>query len=146
MSDCGLCSAHNEDYRVVFKNQEAVSLVIANPFNDGHLMILPRRHVITLDNLTAEESKALHEILSESQQRLLEVFPDYPPVLGMQVGRHSTQPHIHYQMFPSDAHLRLLYGAAHPTGSLEAITVPRTITHPEYTTEKLEEIARRLRS
>lgn len=145
MPDCGLCLASLEDYRVVFRNQDAVSVVITNPLNDGHLLIMPRRHVLGLDDLTAEESLAVNEILCKSQRRLTEKFPDTPPVFGMNYGRHSTQPHIHYQMFPSVTHLRVLYAAAHKPPELVALSVEGALVRPECTPESLEKMAVQLR-
>ena len=146
MDSCGLCKAYNEDYRVVYRNEDAVSVVIQNPVNNGHLMILPKRHILTLEDLTADESKAVNEILYKSQQRLSEVFPEHPPILAMQTGRHSTQPHIHYQMFPSDGNIRKLYGAAHnKPHELVSIDVSKDITHPYYEEITLQLIAEKLR-
>ncbi len=145
MADCGLCVAYHEDYRVVFRNEDAISMVITNPYNAGHLIILPRRHVLELGNLTANESLAVNEILFKSQQRLIEVFPDSPPVLGMNSGIHSTQPHLHYQMLPSDISFRGFYRAAHPQGALEGAKEVQAADYPIYTEKSLEEIARLLR-
>ncbi len=145
MSNCGLCVAYDEDYRVVFRNEKAVSVVITNPYNAGHLMILPRRHVLSLDELTADESRAVNEILSQSQKRLTEVFPDSPPVFGMNMGVHSTQEHIHYQMLPSDASFRGFYRATHPDGTLNGARGVQAASYPLYTEKNLEEIARMLK-
>lgn len=108
-------------------------------------MIMPRRHVVRLDDFTAEESKAVHEILYQSQKRLTERFPQTPPVLGMNYGRHSTQPHLHYQMFPSDATLRILYAAAHKPAELVALPVDLILVRPECTSESLDKIVAKLR-
>ena len=140
MADCGLCLAYKEDYRVVFRNEDAVSVVITNPYNTGHLMIMPRRHVLELGNLTANESLAVNEILSKSQQRLAEVFPDSQPVLGMNSGIHSTQPHVHYQILPSDISFRGFYRAAHPSGTKERVKKNQVTTYPAYSERILEEI------
>ena len=145
MSDCGLCVAYNEDYRVIFRNDDAVSVVITNPINAGHLMIMPRRHVLKLGDLTMNESLAVNEILNESQQRLAQRFPDTPPIIGINYGRHSTQPHIHYQIFPSDTHVRVLYAAAHLPGELKAQSLNVALVRPVYSEDQLSAIARSLR-
>ena len=143
--NCGLCLAYHEDYRVVFKNDEAVSIVITNPYNPGHLMILQRRHVLNLNDLTADESQSINEILYQSQNRLIELFPDSPPIIGMNAGVHSTQEHIHYQILPSDSSFRGFYRATHPTGLLEGVKMVQKNIYYPYTSESLEEIAKRLR-
>lgn len=143
-TDCGLCATYTEEYRIVAKNSDAVSAVITNPLNEGHLIILPRRHALTLQDLTSDEARALNEVLYMSQQILASKFPDRPSVFGMQTGRHSTQPHIHYQMFPSDAHLRLMYAASNNSEG-NAIPIDRDRTHPPYDPKRLEDIANELK-
>ena len=142
--NCGLCLAYHEDYRVVFKNDKAVSVVITNPYNAGHLMVLPRKHVLNLNDLTADESNAINGILYQSQKRLIELFPESPPIIGMNAGVHSTQVHIHYHVLPSDASFRGFYRATHPTGALEGVKLEQNI---EYLSGmgSLEEIAKKLR-
>jgi len=95
-----------------------------------------------LDN--PEEDQALNEILSDSQRRLIARFPDNPPIHAMQTGKHLTQPHFHYQMFPSDAHFRLMYAASHDENGL-AVQIDRCKTHPAYDMERLEQIASSLK-
>ena len=145
MTNCGLCLAYNEDNRVIFRNEDAVSVVITNPLNEGHLLIMPRRHVLQLDDLTADESRAVNELLYQSQQRLADRFPQTPPVLGMNYGRHSTQPHIHYQLFPSDATLRKLYAAAHKPSELVSLPVDLALVRPDCTSESLDKMVAKLR-
>ena len=145
MDNCGLCKAYYEDFRVIYKNEDAVSLVIHRPVNEGHLMILPRRHILNLEEMTADEAKAVNEVLYKSQQRLAEKFPDASPIFAMQAGKNSTQPHIHYQMLPSDAHFRQLYTAAHKPGELVSIPMPKEYTHPPVGEDVLRLIAESLR-
>lgn len=145
MDSCGLCEIYKEEYRVVYKNEDALSVVIHRPVNQGHLMILPRRHILNLEEMTADEAKAVNEILYKSQQRLAEKFPEASPILAMQTGKNSTQSHIHYQMLPSDAHFRQLYAAAHKPWELVSIPMPQEYTHPPAGEDVLRSIAESLR-
>lgn len=110
---CGLCSAVNERYRTTFENDTALSVVIYNPVNVGHQLLMPKRHIINWKDLTAEEAKDLSDLTDEVESRLHKLFPEQPPITIRQRGKHSTEPHKHYQLFPSDAHGRLLYARAH---------------------------------
>ncbi|MBS3116245.1 HIT family protein [Candidatus Woesearchaeota archaeon] len=143
---CGLCLAYEEEYRIVTKNDYAVVVVSTYPLRDGHLLITPRRHVLRLDELTAEESGAINEILYNSQQRLLRAYPEHPPIHAMQTGRHSSQPHIHYHMIPSDSHFRVLWTTVHDSSGRLVVQKDRERINPPYTQEKLEDMARKLRS
>jgi len=113
MKNCGLCQAPDEKYRTVVENDYAISVVIFNPMNATHQNIIPRRHVTCLDEFFPEEAKGIFDLQYQVQQRLFELCPNYPPVIGIQTGKHATQPHIHWQAYSSGAHLRLLYARAH---------------------------------
>ena len=113
MADCGLCTIGNDKYRVVVENDYAVAAMIFNPVNATHQNIVPRRHVTEINQFAPEEAKGVFDLQYEVQRRLMELFPDHPPVIGIQTGKLATQPHKHWQAFSSDAHLRQLYARAH---------------------------------
>ncbi len=111
--NCGLCSAANDKYRLVAENDYAFSVVIFNPVNATHQNIIPKGHVTGIGQFTPAEAKGVLDIQYQVQQRLMELYPEHPPIIGIQTGKLASQPHIHWQAFSSDAHLRLLYARAH---------------------------------
>ncbi len=112
-NNCGLCNSTRESYRITFENEHAVSVVIYNPVNATHQMIVPRRHIIELKDISQAEAKSIFSLQYTVQQRLFELYNKHPPVIAIQTGKLSTIPHIHWQAFCSDAHIRLLYARSH---------------------------------
>ena len=74
-------------------------------------MVLPRRHVGSLSDLIDTEARAFTRLADQVQQALWGAYPE-PPVLFMNFGDHSTQPHIHWHILPSKGGLRTLFSAS----------------------------------
>jgi len=113
MTNCGLCKVGSEDYRIVFQNEYAVATMIFNPVNSTHQIMVPRRHLEKIGEFELLEAKGMFDLQYQVQQRLMELFPEHPPVISIQTGKLSTVPHIHWQAYSSDAHIRQLYARAH---------------------------------
>lgn len=96
---CQLCAALNEKYRFIAENQHAFSIVIKEPLLDGHCLVLPKRHVTKLEDLTPEESKDLHQLASQIREKIEDVF-DSSSLLALNGKKAATQAHIHYQVMP----------------------------------------------
>ncbi len=111
--NCSLCTAGNDRYRLTAENEHAVAVVIFSPVNATHQNIIPRKHVTEINQLTPDEAKGLLDLQYNVQQRLMKLYPEHPPVIAVQTGKLATQPHKHWQVFSSDAHIRLLYARAH---------------------------------
>src|SRR3989344_1277662 len=62
-TDCALCRAQHEDYRLVYKDEHCFCIANIEPLNDGHFMVLPTRHVCELDAFEPMELKAIHDLL-----------------------------------------------------------------------------------
>jgi ATP adenylyltransferase len=104
---CVLCRAVEEAARPesLVVHLSALSLVVMNlyPYNGGHLMIAPRRHV---GDLTAASEDELADVMALAR-RVEEVFREvYQPDginLGMNLGRSAgagVADHIHLHMVP----------------------------------------------
>ena len=106
-NNCELCAAAGEDYRLIEKNGLAFSIVIIEPLVEGHLMVLPLAHRKNIGELTAGESKAIMEMLNKLALAIRKVYK-LEPLIVMYYGKHGTQEHVHFHIFPSDAALRTL--------------------------------------
>ncbi len=104
--ECPLCDLSKQE--VIYQDDYCFSIIISEPLKAGHLMVLPKRHIISLMDLNAEEAAAIANILG----RLAKVFiesSDDDPIIFMNQGKHSTQPHIHFHILPSKGGLRHLF-------------------------------------
>jgi len=68
-------------------------------------MVLPKRHVVNMKDLTKEESSA---ILSEIEymQKIIEDVYKKSPLIFINRGKHPTQDHLHFHIIPLDEGIR----------------------------------------
>ena len=103
---CPLCDLSNK--QLVYQDDYCFAMVISEPLKDGHLMVLPKRHVESLTDLNPEESQAILKLLGRLDKTISEAY-DEEPIIFMNLGGHSTQPHIHFHILPSKGGLRHLF-------------------------------------
>jgi ATP adenylyltransferase len=104
--DCILCAIRdgNPDvvsYEVARRDSFIISVNLY-PFNPGHLMIFPERHIENLLDLTDQEALSLHRLLSDTIEILKDEFAPEGFNVGYNLGRHSgaSIPHLHLHVVP----------------------------------------------
>lgn len=104
---CIFCAALGSDddleAHVLHRGDEAFVLLNAYPYNTGHLMIAPNRHVGELDELSPREREGLMELTSASTSFVREgMWPDGFNI-GMNLGRVAgagIPGHLHLHVVP----------------------------------------------
>ncbi len=96
------------------------------PVNQGHLLILPRRHVATWFEATAEEKASLLVLLDESKRLLDERFAPDGYNIGVNVGEAAGQTiaHLHVHLIP-----RYLGDCPNPRGGVRGV-IPGRQSYP----------------
>ena len=104
--DCILCAVAADDPRVerllVHRKNGLFVTLNLYPYNPAHLMIVPERHLVHLNQLTEPEALEIHRM----QMLTLRVLDaEYRPTgynLGWNIGRSSgaSIDHIHLQIVP----------------------------------------------
>lgn len=102
--DCELCASFHEP-RVVCENEHAFVIVCIEPLNDGHVMVIPKRHVDTVGELAADEAKSLMDLTAQMEKTLRTQFP-HPPIIFLNSDSHKSQSHLHVHVLPSKGALR----------------------------------------
>jgi ATP adenylyltransferase len=104
---CVLCRAVDEAERPesLVVHLSPLNVVVMNlyPYNGGHLMIAPRRHLGTLGAATAEELADLMALARRVEDVFREVYKPDGINLGMNLGRSAgagVADHIHMHMVP----------------------------------------------
>lgn len=106
-AECFLCQAAPEGddaaRLVVARNDLVITVLNRYPYNNGHLLVAPRRHVARLDGLSNEEQSELLRALT-SMIGLLEqtMAPDGFNV-GLNLGRAGgagLPDHLHWHIVP----------------------------------------------
>jgi len=76
------------------------------PFNPGHLMIFPERHVSEFESLTADEASVMHGLLVRTVKALRDEFRPTGFNIGFNIGRSggASISHIHQHVVPRYDH------------------------------------------
>ena len=82
-----------------------VSFVILNlyPYNNGHLMVVPNRHVANLASTTADEQAELMRLTRHSEIALTEAYTPQGINVGINLGRPAgagVLDHLHIHLVP----------------------------------------------
>ena len=102
---CVLCRLRDgeDSERVLARTELAYVVLNRYPYNPGHLMVVPSRHVGDLEELTDDESLALQRLLRRSVRALREESAPHGFNIGMNLGRISgagIPDHLHWHVVP----------------------------------------------
>jgi ATP adenylyltransferase len=104
---CILCdkiaAGDDEAAYVLARTDRAFAMLNAYPYNPGHLMVAPLRHVGELEDLKAEELAQTGDLLQRSIQVLKKVSGPDGFNLGMNLGRVAgagIPGHVHWHLVP----------------------------------------------
>ena len=105
-TDCVFCAAQaTETARALVVHEAPLTYVILNlyPYNAGHLMVVPRRHVASLARLTRDELNELALLTQRAEQVLTEAYQPQGINVGMNLGRPAGAgivDHLHVHLVP----------------------------------------------
>ena len=105
--DCFMCRAVAErrdaENLVVLRGPRTITILNRYPYNNGHLLVAPRRHLDRLDQLDREE----HQELSETIARLVATLEQLLAAQGFNVGLNlgavagaGLPGHVHWHIVP----------------------------------------------
>lgn len=100
---CAFCDL-NDKY-IVFEENGVVLTVALFAYIDGHLMIIPRRHVRSVKELTPSEWETMRKMMYIAKKMIRKIYG----VKGMQIiqkdgaSAQSTVEHIHFHCIPFDS-------------------------------------------
>lgn len=105
---CVFCEAAKtevsaQDNLLVHKSKNTFTILNLYPYNNGHLMIVPNRHISELDDLTAEESIEIMDNIKLLKNALSQIYKPQGFNIGANLGRASgagIDEHIHFHLVP----------------------------------------------
>jgi diadenosine tetraphosphate (Ap4A) HIT family hydrolase len=101
--------------RIVGHNEHAVWIRDGYPISPGHSLVIPRRHIASFFETTAEERQALQALLDEAKLATENQFHPDGFNIGINDGAAAGQtiPHLHIHLIP-----RYLGDQADPRGGV----------------------------
>jgi len=105
---CIFCEANNKNVSdpnnlLVHKSNHTLVMMNLYPYNNGHLMIVPKRHVADLDKISLEESHELIEEIMLAEKVLRKIYDAHGFNIGANLGRAGgagIEDHIHFHIVP----------------------------------------------
>jgi ATP adenylyltransferase len=103
---CVFCAARSDDgpdSLVVYRGQSCFVILNLYPYNNGHLMVVPERHVGRLADLTAEELGEVMTLTRAVEQALEERYHPHGFNMGLNLGKSAgagVLDHLHMHVVP----------------------------------------------
>jgi len=103
---CVLCEAQHlpeQQSLVVFKGRSCCVLLNLYPYNNGHVMVVPYRHVAAFALLTPEELQELALLTQRAEIALYEAYRPQGLNVGVNLGRPAgagVLEHLHVHLVP----------------------------------------------
>lgn len=98
--DCIFCQLAEGSHPI--ENDSFYGLFDKFPVNEGHLLIIPKRHAETLFELTDSERTALFRLVEQGRELLRETYAPDGFNFGVNEGTAAGQtiPHLHFHIIP----------------------------------------------
>jgi ATP adenylyltransferase len=104
---CILCdkpgAGNDAAHFILYRAKENYIMLNGYPYNPGHLLIVPYRHVASLEELTSKERHEHIEVISRSIEVLKKVFKPAGFNMGMNIGNvggAGINDHVHSHVVP----------------------------------------------
>ncbi len=114
--DCPFCPPI--DGRPLLESGLAFAVFDRFPVNPGHVLVIPRRHVADIFELTESELREVLRLLSQARQRIAADFAAAGVNVGVNVGDAAGQTiaHAHLHLIP-----RYTGDVSDPTGGVRGV-------------------------
>ncbi|MBH5316437.1 HIT family protein [Paenibacillus sp. GSMTC-2017] len=97
---CRIANGIEPDLNVVFENELITCVLDINPFNEGHLLILPKQHYWDVEEL---DSKTAYSIMDASKKLSIVLKSLFKPA-GISIcqngGKFNDLTHYHMHLIP----------------------------------------------
>ena len=100
---CEVRRSPEPDSLVVFEGSACYVLLNLYPFNNGHLMVVPYRHVGTLAGLTSDEMNEVGRLTQQCETALTEAYQPHGFNIGINLGTPAgagVLDHVHVHVVP----------------------------------------------
>jgi ATP adenylyltransferase len=105
-ADCIFCRAADHTLQsdlVVARGRAAFVILNLYPYNSGHLMVVPNRHVAALSALDPEEGAEVMALTALAERAITEVYAPHGLNVGINLGKAAgagVADHLHVHVVP----------------------------------------------
>jgi ATP adenylyltransferase len=104
-ADCVFCDAfaHPDAELVLLRGRHAFVILNLYPYNNGHLMVAPNRHIKTLVDLSGDEQSELMSMARWAEMALTEAYRPQGINVGINLGKAAgagIEDHLHVHLVP----------------------------------------------
>ena len=100
---CSAAPRPADDPLVVHRGTTAFVILNLYPYNNGHVMVVPRRHIASLGDATADELAELITLMRDAELVLTAAYAPHGINVGMNLGRAAgagVADHLHIHLVP----------------------------------------------
>ncbi len=101
---CVFCKhSAREEYLVLFEGESCAIMMNKYPYNTGHILVIPYRHISQLEELTSEECLEMFRFTDCAVRALKDVMGAEGFNVGMNVGKAAgagVESHLHLHIVP----------------------------------------------
>ena len=100
---CAALNTHDHEALVVHRGERAFVILNKFPYNNGHLMVVPNRHIGRLADLTAEELAEMMAFAQASETALTRIYAPHGFNMGVNIGKPAgagVLDHLHLHIVP----------------------------------------------
>ena len=100
---CRIQGMSDEEGLIVYRGETAMIVMNLYPYNTGHVMVMPKRHVATFEALTPREKLELMLLTEAAIRGLREALNPHGFNIGVNLGRVAgagIEDHLHIHVVP----------------------------------------------
>jgi len=116
-----ICPFCESDGRIFIDKKNACLTYAKAPYHPDHLLVIPKRHVVSFFDLTEEEESDINELIELGSEILKKLeYVNFTILVREGSNANKSISHLHYHLIPNDR-----------IGDLDHNGEPRQILSPE---------------
>jgi diadenosine tetraphosphate (Ap4A) HIT family hydrolase len=90
------------DTQVFYSGEKTAALINYQPAIPGHTMIIPKRHVERIEDLTPEEMAEIGQTIQKVDRAIKKIYGNTGSLILQKNGKEAGQsvPHVHFHYYP----------------------------------------------
>ena len=101
---CAFCTEKVLSSQLLFEGEEVLALTTHKPAREGHILIIPKRHVERFEDLTSSEIAEMGEMVKKVNRAVQKTFHTTGYLLIQKNGAEAGQSvfHVHFHYLPAE--------------------------------------------